>query len=350
MELAPMYNNIIANDRYKHENDKLTIRENALAIMAGEQPDYYFDLVDSFSIVPDPDFKLNTIARDGKEHSDRWGVVKVWRPDAPGAHPVSDPDKFVINDICNWRKQLELPDIENLDWSAAQEFAAAIDRAAKFVTLFMPAGLFERSHFLMGMEEAFCAYLEEPEAMKDLLTAIANWKIRYIEIASEKIRPDLVYYQDDWGSKQNLFLPPDVWRDMIKPLHTRIVEAAHSANMVFVHHADCICQPVVKDMVEMGIDAWQGVIPQNDIVEIQRDTEGKLPMVGGIDTPALVSCNATEEKVRYEVRRAIDTYCPGGRFYPSMPTKSGFSAELCGIIRDELDSYGRQWAQEHPVN
>ena len=67
-------------------------------------------------------------------------------------------------------------------------------------------------------------------------------------------------------------------------------------------------------MVEIGVDIWQGVIPQNDIVEIQRITEGKLAMVGGIDGPKIDIENITEEQIRQEVRRAIDTYCPAGGF------------------------------------
>ena len=65
-------------------------------------------------------------------------------------------------------------------------------------------------------------------------------------------------------------------------------------------------------MVEIGIDIWQGVIAQNDIVEIQRITEGKLAMVGGIDGPKIDVENITEEQIRAEVRRAVDTYRPDG--------------------------------------
>ena len=42
-------------------------------------------------------------------------------------------------------------------------------------------------------------------------------------------------------------------------------------------------------------------------------------MCGGIDGPKIDVADITEEQIRAEVRRAIDTYCPGGRFYPSIP-------------------------------
>ena len=87
-----------------------------------------------------------------------------------------------------------------------------------------------------------------------MLRAIADYKIAVLREAARQFQPDVVFFQDDWGSKQNLFLPPTVWRELIKPLHAEIVAAAHECGMLFVHHADCICEPIVEDMVEMGID------------------------------------------------------------------------------------------------
>jgi len=160
------------------------------------------------------------------------------------------------------------------------------------------------------------------------------------------MQPDIIFFHDDWGSKINVFLPPPLWRRLIKPLHTEIVKTAHDCGIIFMHHADCICQPLVEDMVEMGIDIWQGVIAQNDIPEIQRITQGNLAMVGGIDGPK-IDVDTTEDFIRAEVRRAIDEYCPAGRFFPSIPNGVCFREWNNKIYRDELEIYGRAWAQEH---
>ncbi|WP_139652505.1 uroporphyrinogen decarboxylase family protein [Raoultibacter phocaeensis] len=328
----------------------LSPRENAMAILNREQPDYYNDFMDVVRWIPDPVRARDAIPQDGKEHKDSWGTVKVFLPGSPGAHPHFTSDNLVIPDIEAWERYLRVPEIENLDWSRAKEAAAQIDRSQHFAGLFMAAGLFERSHFLMGMEDALCNYLEYPDEMADLLSAIANFKIREIEIAAETVKPDIVFFQDDWGSKQNLFLPPAVWREIIKPLQMNIADAIHATGALYVHHADCICEPIVEDMVELGIDIWQGVIPQNDIVEIQRITEGRLPMVGGVDVPAIDVEGLPEEAIRAEVRRAIDTYCPAGRFFPGKPSGRCFIERNNAIFLDELDSYGRIWAREHPVS
>ena len=185
--------------------------------------------------------------------------------------------------------------------------------------------------------------------MAELLRVIADYKIRYIQLAAQHMHPDIIFFHDDWGSKYRPFLKPDLWRELIKPLQREIVQTAHDCGMLFMHHADCFCQPLVEDMVEIGIDIWQGAIPQNDIVEIQRITKGRLAMVGGVDGPKIDVENITEEEIRQEVRRAIDTYCPGGRFFPGIANGICFREWNNQIYMDELYAYGEAWAKQHPI-
>ena len=327
----------------------MTPRENAMAVLNREQPDYYFDLMDSLQLLPDPVLMRDYPPQDGQEHPDSWGTVYIFLPGAPGAHPHVTRENAVIKDIEKWQEQLKVPSVKNLDWSAAKQVAADTDRKEKFVGIMFGGGLFERSHHLMGMQEALMAYLEYPDEMYDLLGAIKEYKIAYIEEMAKQVHPDIIFYHDDWGSKQNLFLPPRVWREIIKPHQIEIAQAIHDNGMIYMHHADCICQPIVEDMLEIGIDIWQGAIAQNDIVKIQEITKGQLPMVGGIDGPKIDVDGISDEAIRAEVRRAFDTYCPGGRFFPSIPNGVCFIPHNNEVYRNELETYGRIYAQEHPI-
>ena len=327
---------------------EMTPRENVMAILEGRQPEYYNDIMSAFEIIVDPIFLSDMVPIDGKEHPDSWGTICVWQPGAPGKHPHITPENAVIKDITKWKEQVHIPSVKGFDWTEAKAQADAVDRSQKFVMYFCAGGLFERSHFLMGMENAFINYLEEPEAMEELLEAICDYKISLIKEAAYQLKPDVMFFQDDWGSKQNLFLPPDTWRELIKPLQMKISKTIHECDMLYVHHADCVCEPIVEDMVELGVDVWQGVIPQNDIVSIQKRTNGKLAMQGGIDGPSIDNPETTEEEIFAEVRRCIDTYCPGGRFFPGAPAPL-LRERNQALVTEELDRYGRQWAKEHPI-
>lgn len=327
----------------------MNLRKNTMAIYNREQPDFYGDIMEALVLVPDPVLMADLPPQDGLEHQDSWGTVYVFKPDAPGPHPHVTAGNAVIKDIEQWEQQLKVPLLDNLDWTAAKEVAASVDRNEKFVGFMCAGGLFERTHHLMGMENALINYLDYPDEMAGLLRAIADYKIDYIQMTAGEIQPDIIFFHDDWGSKQNLFLPPDVWRKLIKPLQQEIADVIHQCGMIYMHHADCICQPIVTDMVEIGVDIWQGAIAQNDIVEIQRITEGKLAIAGGIDGPKVDIENITETAIRAEVRRAIDTYCPGGRFYPSIPNGVCYREWNNSIVMDELATYGRKYAKQHPV-
>lgn len=327
----------------------MNLRENAMAIFNGEQPDFYGDFMDAMVILPDPYLLRDHAPQDGLEHPDSWGTVYIFQPGAPGPHPHVTDENAVIKDITRWKEDLKVPSVEGLDWTMAKEVEKTVDRNEKFVGIMMGGGLFERSHHLMGMMNAFYAYMDYPDEMKGMLREICEWKKAALRECKKQVNPDVVFFHDDWGSKQNLFLPPEVWREIIKPLHKEIVDTAHELGILFMHHADCICQPIVEDMVEIGIDIWQGVIAQNDIPYIQEVTKHKLAMVGGIDGPKLDVENITEEQIRAEVRATIDRCCAGGRFFPGIPNGVCYREWNNSIVMDELAKYGRQYAKEHPI-
>ena len=58
-----------------------------------------------------------------------------------------------------------------------------------------------------------------------------------------------------------------------------------------------------------------------------------------------------EETIRAEVRRAIDTYCERGRFYPGMPAGACYIPRNNEIANDELIKYGKAYVDaRYPLN
>ena len=330
------------------QKSEMSPRENVLRILHGEQPEVYHDPRIGAIGLDDPISKLDSMPADGKEHKDSFGVTCVWPVGAPGKHPHITEANKVLKDVTKWREQVEFPNVKHLDWSHAEEQAKKADRSWDLVQFRSSTGLFERMHFLMGMEDAFCNYLEEPEACFELLTAIKDYKIECIKEAAYHCKPDYIFFQDDWGSKTALFLPPDTWREMIKPHYFDIAKTIHECGMLYMHHSDCFCEPIAEDMVELGFEWWQGVIPQNDIVAIQERTNHQLAMIGGVDGPAIDGDGVSDEAIIAEVHRCIDTYCPGGKFYPCAPARLMWDHNN-NLVVEEIERYGRQWALEHPV-
>ena len=91
-------------------------------------------------------------------------------------------------------------------------------------------------------------------------------------------------------------------------------------------------------MVDLHIDIWQGVLPQNDIPKLQEQLHGRMTLSGGIDAAIVDRPDSTEEEIRAETRRACLEYYPGGCFIPCL-TYGGPGAIHPGvddIINDEI--------------
>ena len=119
-----------------------------------------------------------------------------------------------------------MPNLDEVDWPPVQAQVAEVDRDARLVSGFVEMGLFERSYLLLGMEEALMLFLTDPEEMESLVATIADYKIELIKGFHNAVQLDMIWYGDDWGTQRNLFLPPDTWRQVIKP-HLHLIFHSH---------------------------------------------------------------------------------------------------------------------------
>lgn len=289
-------------------------------------------------------------ARDvhtGEKYLDSWG--STWRclPSDPGAIPLTNDENKVIKDIENWRDYVKFPTFDQLDWGMVEGQLANINRDETLVMVPSFLGLFERAHVLMPFEDVLINMMEEPEAMYDLFGAIADWKIQVFELVIDHIHPDIIHSHDDWGSLNSLFFSPDVFQELLKPHYKRMYDYIHSRGVLVQHHSDCYCQGLEKDMVDIGIDMWQGVTITNDIQEIKKNTDGKLLLMGGLNQQLIDSDTVPEDVIRKEVDRAIDTYAEGGAWLPCFPSIVPVCGRTLAPVIDECNRYGQIWLENH---
>jgi hypothetical protein len=331
-----------------------TPKENFLALVRNDRPQWLGDPFTCFNCHPESGvpYIVDAVAmahrRTGKggiNVKDAWGVIWDWPEDQPGPTPNHAPGKIVIEDITRWRECFEFPSLDNLDWTGAMAPYGTLDRDNKLVMVQSPRGMFEFSHAMMGFEDALMNYLIEPDDMYDLLSAYTDWKIKGAELSINALQPDIIVNFDDWGSKTQLFLPPAVWRDILKPLTKRYFDYIHSRGVLTMNHCDCHAQEVAEDMVEIGMDIWQGPTPENNIQEVIRRTEGKLFMFGGIDMSRIDTPDADETLIRAHIRDVFDQYAACGHFLPCFTSWMPVYPYVGEIARDEMNKYGAVMAE-----
>lgn len=328
----------------------MTPKENLLETLKGADghPEC---LCNSFTmmrgIAGDPCFKLirgNRIR--GTNSIDAWGTQILFPEDAPAAIPHVTAENQVVKDICEWEKYVKVPDLIGKcsdGWEDALASKAAIDQDNYLTMVVMGTGIFEQLHMLMTFEDTLMNLLMEPEAMAELIDVICEYRLTYMKLVVEHLHPDLIISHDDWGSKNSLFMSPETWRELFKEPYRKLYTYLHENNVIVMHHADSFLEPIVEDMVDIGVDIWQGVLPSNNIAAISEKVGDKMLLMGGIDS-VIDREDATEEEIRTETRRACNDYGHLKGFWPSM-TYGGpgtLYPEVENIIIDEINKYNME--------
>ncbi|MBN2134289.1 MAG: uroporphyrinogen decarboxylase (URO-D) [Acidobacteria bacterium] len=333
----------------------MNLKEAFLSVMRNEKPvkwmGYGFEAFPKlqFHCISDPISVWDILQFSGPAAVDNWGGVIRFLPEEgdPGWIPIVNDENKVIKDITKWRDYVNFPDIPaDLDWSEAKKSIDEIDRDNTLIMVPTFRGLLERAHCLMPFEEVMIDLYEEPEHLNDFFAAYTDWKLKAIEQLIDNLKPDVIHSHDDWGAKTSLFVPPKIFRELFKPHYKRMYDYIKKRGVLIQHHSDSFCMGLENDMVDLGIDMWQGVLPSNDIVQIQKNTKGKLLLMGGIDQGVVDRADATEDEIRGEVRRAIDTYAPGGAFLPCIPSLECINTHVTPIVIDECNRYGAEWLKK----
>ena len=256
----------------------------------------------------------------GTTRKDRWGVTISWPEDHPGQQPITTDELKVLKDITKWKDVVHAPDVEANCQEGWEECVKAGREAAgsdRLFCAFSGTGLFEQCHFLMGFEDTLTNLYEHPEEMHELIDYLCDYKLKIMKLYCEKMHPDAIFFHDDWGTKTSLFMKPEMWREFFKEPYRKIYGYIRSQGVITIHHADSYLVPIVEDMAEIGIQCWQGVLPENDIPALQRRLQGKLILMGGIGA-AIDRADSTEEEIRSYTRNILETCGPGGHFIPSI--------------------------------
>ncbi|MBC3796876.1 uroporphyrinogen decarboxylase family protein [Acetobacterium tundrae] len=331
-------------------------RENALIALKGGKPQSVPCFFSACQIIPAAGTALECPPMGNKEGYDGYGVHMSSTEGSGGMFTPTPTAAPVLTDITLWKEQVKFPDYNAVNFESMVEQERQmfhLDPENFVQDLFCPNGMFERLHFLMGFEDALMAIMEEPEAVYDLAGAIADKKIEFIKKAAKYYQPDYFTYLDDYSHKTDLFMSKNTFREIFKPHLKRIVDAVKETDMTFKMHCCGKMEDLLDDFLEIGITAFDPVQCVNNIPVMKKKTLGRAGLMGGLDVQGIVDMGeVSEDALRKEVRRCIDTYAEGGgymiygasihMFNPAAYEPTG----PLGIIIDECAKYGKNYYQK----
>lgn len=224
---------------------------------------------------------------------DAWGCHWISCPESMNiTHPDTHDIKF--KEVEEWREKANIPDLNKIDFSSMEEEAKAFtNRAEKMVQYVSLNGIFERSHVLMGFENALCASMEAPEEYGEMLKAFADHKIRLFKKVYDICQPDLLVYHDDMGSQAAQFLTTDFYTEYLFPQYKRIVDECRKYGYQhIVHHSCGRIEKLIPEWLTCGFDGWDSVMPCNDLKKIKAEFGEKIVFLPGLDTQKVLGNQA----------------------------------------------------------
>ena len=321
-----------------------TAKQAMLARMKGEKADF---IPEYYSVVRDVVFPGERYI--DLEHfdpygtgPDAWGVM--WTNQGP--NPAVDgntvaKDFRLFEEMDEWKEKVHFPPI---DFMPVEQILKGmmhgmhVNPEEEVVSCLMLSGAFERMNQMIGFENALTAFYEYPDEVHAFFDAMCEYKLKCIEMAHKYIKPDVIHMHDDWGTNDNMFFSPEIWREFIKPLEKRYADKIHELGMIYMHHSCGYITQIIPDLVEIGVDCINPMMVKNDIDGIMEQYGDKITVMGGVDSQTM-EILATPEDTKKIVREAMDKYVNKGRYLPFIiPIRQ----ETFGMYMEAVNEYGRQ--------
>jgi len=214
-------------------------------------------------------------------------------------------------------------EINDCPWPDARDFDYATLRAecAQYYPEYPVLGMTYEPFYLYcrlrGMERALEDIGGNPEFADALMERIFNLFAALVRNSIEAAGDcfDFVYVAEDLGTQESLLMSPRSIRRFILPWLTKMVEIAHAAGKLVIHHDDGAIRPMIPDLIRAGIDVLNPIQWRCKGMEregLARDFGASLVFHGGIDNQGTLPFG-TAEDVRKEVADNIRVFreCKG---------------------------------------
>ncbi|MDO4573227.1 MAG: uroporphyrinogen decarboxylase family protein, partial [Clostridia bacterium] len=287
-----------------------------------------------------PEINDRPLFMNGK---DWFGLEWVLDPAHPELMTFVKPGQPQFDDIRDWKKHIVFPSCKDLNWEMIGARTKAMWPKAGEIMGYTVAnmGAFERLNSTMGYENGLMAMYDDPDAYCEYVNAYADYRIEQMEYIRRYMHADFLMMHDDWGNQSNMFFKPEMWRAIFKEPERRMAARAHELGLYYMHHSCGYIEPIVPDLVEIGVDSWHSVQPVNDLKRLKAALGTSLIFAGAVNPQVTDRPEATEEDIRAEVRRVIDTLGKGGGLLVSSAVMFSTSPGVDALIDDEGAKYGR---------
>jgi len=262
---------------------------------------------------------------------DAWGCV--W--ECLGKTALGEVKDSPLKDWKDFDK-LQKPDIGN---EAAWEYVKSAKAAAgdKYIIGYL-VSIYERVHFIRGLENTWCDIIEDKDNLLTLIDLIVEMNVKIIK-RYVGYGVDGIMMTDDWGLQDRLMINPAHWREIWKPAYKLIFDAAHQAGLdVWLHSCGYIVD-ILGDLIDIGLNAVHMDQQENMGLERLKDFRGRLAFFSPVDIQHTMVTGSPEEIRGYCRKMAACLGTREGGFIPRWYTDPAGA----GHTRENIDVMCREF-------
>jgi len=263
---------------------------------------------------------------------DEWG--SVWKN--IGVCSLGEVQEPVLKHWADFDK-LRIPDIDDPQrWTALEGVRT---RAGDKFIEGQGISIYERVHFLRGLENTWMDIYEHPNELRRLIDILVEMNLAVVgRYAAAGI--DGYIWGDDWGLQNRLMISPDKWREIWKPAYARIYSAVHEAGMFTILHSCGYIVDILDDLIEIGLDVIHMDQQENMGLELLGERfGGRITFFSPVDIQQTMAHGSLDE-IRAYARKMVSVLGrPEGGFMPrwySDPTGAGHRREAIEAMCEEF--------------
>lgn len=264
----------------------------------------FFDIdhVAGFGVDNSPRYEAKVI-EETEEYTVRttpWGAtLKNW------SHATSTPEfiDFTIKDRDTWEqaKARMTPSDDRIPW----EHMKAHYHEWREKGWWIEGGLwfgFDVTHsWTVGTERLLMAMVEDPEWCADMFNHFLDVQIALMDrLWDAGYTFDSVRWPDDMGYKYHQFFSLNTYRELLKPVQKRAIDWAHSKGAKAHLHSCGDINPLVPELIEIGLDALNPLEVKAGMnpIELKQKFGDKLVFHGGINAVLWDNPEAIEAEMK----------------------------------------------------
>lgn len=278
--------------------------------------------IDVRGIVPNIKRKNPDVVQKGSSlrFTDEWGVTWEMPEGSLYFNLIDSPlsGEITAEEIENF----DFPDTAdpNLIEGLAEKALQFYDEGYAVILESVCAGVFEMSCRIRGTEYFLMDLLTEPELACMLMDKIVEAKIRFYEMASERLGRFVQFVRegDDVAGQESLIVSPEIYRNLIKPRHEKLLKAQKELfpqPFYCFFHSDGYIYDILPDLIGIGVEILNPVqVTGKSLEEIKREFGKDISFWGGgCDTQKILPFG-TPDEVREDVINRIKVLSVDGGF------------------------------------